>query len=70
MIDVAQRLSSIRLRQRSHQIQLLALLVRVDRRSLVVVDELVQIMELALADTVHVAFDVHAEMLIATRRFE
>lgn len=60
-------LRAIGLRQGPHQIQLLALLVRVDGRSLVVVDQLVQGVELALSDAVHVLLHVHAEVLVASR---
>lgn len=62
-------LSSVGFRKRSHQIQFLALLVGVDRSSLVVVDELIQVVELPLADAVHVAFDMHSEVLVPSRRF-
>lgn len=58
-------LRAIGLRQRSHQIQLFALLVRVDGRSLVVIDQLVQRVELPLPNAVHVLLHVHAEVLVA-----
>lgn len=60
-------LGSVCFRQRSDQIQFLALLVGVNWRSLVVIDELIEIVELSLADAVHTRFDVNAKMLVATR---
>lgn len=69
MVGGASRLGAVGLWKRPHQIQLLTLLVSVDGRSLVMIDELVQIVELALADAVHVAFDMNAEMLVAARCF-
>lgn len=33
------------------------------------IDELIQVVELSLANAVHVAFDVDAEVLVAARRF-
>lgn len=63
-------LGAVRARQRSHQIQFLALLVGVDRCSLVMIDQLVERVELALPDAVHVALDVHAEVLVAAGRLQ
>lgn len=63
-------LGAIGARQRSHQVQFLALLVGVDGRSLVVIDQLVERMELALSDAVHARLDVHAEVLVAAGRFK
>lgn len=63
-------LRAIGLWQRSHQIQLLALLVRIDGRSLVVIDQLVQRMELALSNAIHVLLHVHAEVFVAAGRLQ
>lgn len=64
------QLGSVGFRQRPDQIQFLALLVGVNWRSLVVIDELIEIVELSLTDAVHSGFDVNAEVLVATGSFE
>lgn len=63
-------LGAVGLRQRSHQIQLLTLLVGVDGRSLVMIDELVQVVELSLTDAIHVALDMNTEVLVAAGRLQ
>ena len=63
-------LSAICLGQGPHEIQLLTLLVGINGRSLVMIDELIQIVELSLANAVHVAFDVNPEVLVPSRRFK
>lgn len=57
-------------RERTHEVELLALLVGVDGRALVVRHELLQRRELALPDAVERALHVHAEVLVPTGRLQ
>lgn len=63
--DPLAHLRAIGLGQRPHQIQLLALLVCINGRSLVMLDQLIQRMELALSNTVHVLLHMHPEVFVA-----
>lgn len=67
---VSSVLGSVGFRKWSHQIQFLALFIGVDRSSLVVVDKLIEVVKLSLADAVHVAFDVNSKVLVPSRRFQ
>ena len=57
-------------RQRSDQVELLALWVGVDRTSLVVIHQLVECVELTLADTVEGALHLDAEVFVASRSLQ
>lgn len=56
--------------KRSHQVQLLPLLVRVYRSSLIVIHQLVEGVELALADAIESTLHVDPEVLVPTWSFE
>lgn len=54
-------------RKRPHQIQLFTLLIRIDWRSLVVIDQLIECLEFSLSNAVHSVVDVDSEVLVASR---
>jgi len=59
----------IALRQWTHQVQFLSLFVRVDRRALVMIDQLVERVELSLTDAVESTLYVNPKVFVASWRF-
>ena len=59
-----------RLREGSHKIQFLPLLVGVDGCTLIVIHQLIQRMELALPNAIQRPFHMNPEVLVASRSLQ